>query len=65
MRQHMAVHSGDKKHICHVCAKQFMRKGQLKRHLLPQVKDPVALAMMRAIKATLDPKGILNPGKVL
>jgi len=39
--------------------------GQLKRHLLPQVKDPVALAMMRAIKATLDPTGILNPGKVL
>jgi FAD/FMN-containing dehydrogenase len=39
--------------------------GQLKRNLLPSVKDPVALSVMRALKATLDPKGILNPGKVL
>jgi FAD/FMN-containing dehydrogenase len=39
--------------------------GRLKRHLLEEVKDPVALATMRAIKATLDPRGILNPGKVL
>lgn len=39
--------------------------GQLKTGLLKQVKDPVALEMMRAIKTALDPKGILNPGKVL
>ena len=39
--------------------------GQLKRDLLPSVKDPVALATMRAIKQALDPQGILNPGKVL
>jgi FAD/FMN-containing dehydrogenase len=39
--------------------------GQLKRHLLAQVKDPVALDLMRQLKATLDPEGILNPGKVL
>ena len=39
--------------------------GQLKVELLRQVKDPVALDMMRVIKAALDPKGILNPGKML
>jgi len=39
--------------------------GRLKRALLPQVKDPVALEMMRTLKHTLDPKDILNPGKVL
>jgi FAD/FMN-containing dehydrogenase len=39
--------------------------GVLKRDLLPGVKDPVALEVMRALKHTLDPKGLLNPGKVL
>jgi FAD/FMN-containing dehydrogenase len=39
--------------------------GIMKRDLLPSVKDPVALEMMRALKRTFDPKGILNPGKVL
>jgi len=32
---------------------------------LPEVKDKVALDVMRALKRTLDPKGLLNPGKVL
>lgn len=39
--------------------------GQMKVDLLEQVKDPVALSMMRAIKQALDPNNTLNPGKVL
>jgi len=39
--------------------------GRLKRDLLPGVKDPVELDLMRAIKQTLDPRGVLNPGAML
>ena len=39
--------------------------GVLKRDLLPGVKDPVAMDVMRLLKRTLDPNNILNPGKVL
>jgi FAD/FMN-containing dehydrogenase len=39
--------------------------GVVKRDLLPSVKDPVAYDLMRNLKHMLDPKGILNPGKVL
>ena len=39
--------------------------GVLKRDELPEVKDKTAIELMRAIKAMLDPQGIMNPGKVL
>jgi D-lactate dehydrogenase (cytochrome) len=39
--------------------------GVMKRDLLPGVKDPVALDLMRTLKRTLDPGNILNPGKVV
>jgi FAD/FMN-containing dehydrogenase len=39
--------------------------GVMKRDILPSVKNPVALDLMRRIKRLLDPNNILNPGKVL
>jgi len=39
--------------------------GVMKRDLLPSVKDAVALDLMHSLKRMLDPKNILNPGKVL
>lgn len=39
--------------------------GLGKKKSMRAAKDPVALAAMRAVKSALDPKGILNPGKVL
>ena len=39
--------------------------GQLKREELLRYKSPVEIALMRAIKRTLDPLGLMNPGKVL
>ena len=39
--------------------------GSLKREELVARKSPVAISMMRRIKAALDPAGVLNPGRVL
>jgi FAD/FMN-containing dehydrogenase len=39
--------------------------GVMKRDILPEYKDAVAIELMRGIKRLLDPNGILNPGKVL
>jgi FAD/FMN-containing dehydrogenase len=39
--------------------------GLSKRATMARRKDPVALDVMRAVKAALDPAGVLNPGKVL
>ena len=39
--------------------------GQLKRDALRQQIGPVAYDLMRTIKSALDPKGLMNPGKVL
>ncbi|RKP58719.1 FAD-binding oxidoreductase [Pararobbsia silviterrae] len=39
--------------------------GVLKRDFLPVSRSAAELATMRAIKQALDPRGILNPGKLL
>jgi FAD/FMN-containing dehydrogenase len=39
--------------------------GTVKRDKLEKHKSPVALSLMRAIKRSLDPQNLLNPGRVL
>ncbi len=39
--------------------------GQAKVAELERYEDPVALDLMRGMKAMLDPRGIMNPGKVV
>ncbi len=39
--------------------------GQTKRDQLKQVKSPAIINTMTAIKAALDPKNLMNPGKVI
>src|SRR5690606_38101695 len=58
-----AVHAVVLKHGGSISAEHGI--GRLKRDLLPAVKDPVALDLMRKLKAALDPDGLLNPGAML
>ena len=39
--------------------------GQLKREELLRHKSPVEVELMRTLKRALDPKGLMNPGKVV
>jgi FAD/FMN-containing dehydrogenase len=39
--------------------------GQLKRDELPRYRLALELRLMRTLKQALDPRGVMNPGKVL
>jgi FAD/FMN-containing dehydrogenase len=39
--------------------------GRLKPYMMPEWRGGAELDLMRRIKATLDPKGLMNPGKLL
>jgi FAD/FMN-containing dehydrogenase len=62
-RVNEAVHAVVRRHGGSISAEHGI--GRLKRHLLPTVRDEVELDMMRAIKAALDPSGLLAPRRVL
>lgn len=38
---------------------------RLKREIIRDYKDPLELELMRSVKQVLDPRGRMNPGKVL
>jgi FAD/FMN-containing dehydrogenase len=60
---HDAVHGIVRRHRGSISAEHGI--GRLKREALGRYKGAVDLEVMRALKFALDPKGILNPGKVL
>lgn len=39
--------------------------GQLKRETIRDYKDPLELELMRTVKQAFDPRGLMNPGKVI
>lgn len=62
-RMNEVVHTIVAKHDGSISAEHGI--GILKRDLLPGVKAPLELELMRSIKRAFDPNGILNPGKLL
>jgi FAD/FMN-containing dehydrogenase len=57
------VHDSTERHGGSISAEHGI--GTLKRDELLRYKSAIELNLMRAIKAALDPLGIMNPGKIL
>ncbi|WP_188821049.1 FAD-binding oxidoreductase [Brucella endophytica] len=71
-KQAFLAHWGEVNHRIHTIVARYGGSisaehgiGQLKREELVHFKNPVALALMKKIKAAFDPAGIMNPGKVI
>ncbi len=58
-----AVHAVVARHNGSIAAEHGV--GRLKAKLVPTVRSPLEMEMMRKIKAALDPDGRMNPGRVL
>ena len=58
-----AVHAIASRHGGSIAAEHGV--GRLKRDLMPTVRSDVELDMMYAVKSALDPRGLMNPGRVL
>jgi len=65
-------HEGDVNHIVYEVVAKFEGSisaehglGQLKREEITHYKSALELELMRSIKHTLDPYGLMNPGKVI
>ncbi|WMS42520.1 FAD-binding oxidoreductase [Acuticoccus sp. MNP-M23] len=58
-----AVHAVVAKHHGSIAAEHGV--GRLKAKLVPTVRSPLELEMMRKIKSALDPDGRMNPGRIL
>jgi FAD/FMN-containing dehydrogenase len=63
---------GEMNHLVHGIVHEFNGSisaehgiGRLKRAELTHYKQPLALDLMRRIKAVFDPNGIMNPGKLI
>ena len=66
------AHAGEVSRVVHDSVARFSGSisaehglGQYKRDEILRYKSPLEMALMRKIKAALDPQGIMNPGKVL
>ncbi|MFM8344818.1 MAG: FAD-binding oxidoreductase, partial [Betaproteobacteria bacterium] len=60
---HALVYDAVQRHQGSISAEHGI--GRLKRDELVHRKDPVALALMKRLKAAFDPRGTLNPGRVV